>query len=162
MLIAHYIGSHTKDTLAVRTGWWFTRLVQRGSYKAVTHCEAIHTINQDGTVTIASASVRDGGVRTKHNVKLTPGNWMMVDVPQFDVQRSIDWFAFNDGLPYDWRGAIATVLPGTHSQNGYFCNEAVGASVGLKEAHIFGPAQFAAICMSLGRDVTEDFFGARQ
>ena len=162
MLVAHYIGNHAKDTLAVRTGWAITRAVQRGTYKAVTHCEAIHAVNADGSVTIASASVRDGGVRTKHNVRLTPGNWLIVDVPSWDVQRSIDWFAFNNGTPYDWRGALATVLPGTQSDNGWFCNEAVGSSVGLKDPQIFGPAQFASICMSLGKDVTAQMLGGKK
>lgn len=158
MLIAHYIGNHAKDTLLVRAGWWITRLVQRGAYKAVTHVEAVHAVNADGTVTIASASLRDGGVRTKHNVRLNPAHWLIVDVPVWDVQKSIDWFAFNDGLPYDWRGALATVLPGTQSDNGWFCNEAVGASVGTKDPQIFGPAQFAAITLSIGFDATNEFF----
>ena len=101
MLVALFIGNHAKDTLAVRAGWAITRAVQRGTYKAVTHCEAIHQVNADGTVTIAGASLRDGGVRAKQNVLLTPGNWLIVEVPQWDVQRSIEWFAFNDNLPYD-------------------------------------------------------------
>ena len=160
MQIIHYIGNHAADTLAVRLGWWITRLVQRGQYKAVTHCEAILAEHADGSVTIASASVRDGGVRTKRNVRLNPAHWLIVDVPQWDVQKSIDWFAFNDGLPYDWRGAVATVLLLGHDQNGWFCNEAVGAPH-IRDSHIFGPAQFADISMSVGRDATAEFFKAR-
>lgn len=161
MKIAHFVGNHAADTLAVRLGWWITRLVQRGHYKAVTHCEAILAEHADGTVTIASASVRDGGVRTKRNVRLNPAHWLIVDVPQWDVQKSIDWFAFNDCLPYDWRGAVATVLLFDHDQNGWFCNEAVGASGGLIDPQTFTPAQFAAICLTLGQDVTADFFWSR-
>lgn len=159
MIIAHYIGNHAKDTLAVRAGWAVTRAVQRGTYKAVTHCESIHTLNTDGTVTIASSSVRDHGVRTKRNVRLTPGHWLIADVPQFSLARSVDWFAFNNATPYDWRGALATVLPGTQSEHGWFCNEAVAASVGFKDPQIYGPAQWAAITFSMGRDWTEEFFG---
>lgn len=161
MLTAHYIGTHAKDTLAVRIGWAATRLVQRGEYKAVTHVEAIHQVNVDGTVTIASASLRDGGVRTRRNVRLTPGHWLIVNVPQFELPRSMLWFSLYDGRPYDLRGAVATVLPGASSASRWFCNEAVGASVGIKEPQIFGPAQFCAICMTLGRDVTSRFFGGQ-
>lgn len=41
MKTAHYIGDHAGDTLLVRTGWALTRLVQRGDWRNVTHCEAI-------------------------------------------------------------------------------------------------------------------------
>lgn len=41
MKIAHYIGDHAGDTLLVRTSWALTRLVQRGDWRNVTHCEAI-------------------------------------------------------------------------------------------------------------------------
>lgn len=158
MITAHYTGNHAKDTFSARLGWAATRLVQRGAYKAVTHSEAIHRIHGDNSVTIASASLRDGGVRTKRNVLLTASNWLIIDVPQFDFQQSIRWFAEHDGQPYDLRGALATVLPGSGSPSRWFCNEAVAASVGFREPQIFGPAQWAAICMSLGTDVTRQFF----
>lgn len=160
MLTAHFIGNHDKDTLLVRAGWAITRSVQRGTYANVTHCEAIHAEHDDGTVTIASASLRDGGVRTKR-VKLNPAHWLIVDVPAWDVQQSIDWFAFNDGVRYDLRGALATVLLFGHDENGYFCNEAVGSPF-MRDPAIFGPAQFASLCMSFGRDVTAEFFTSRE
>jgi hypothetical protein len=161
MLTAHFIGSHAKDNLPTRIGWAATRLVQRGLYKAVTHSEAIHDIHSDGTVNIASASLRDGGVRRKRKVFLTFGNWLIIDVPQFDVTQSVEWFDKHEGQLYDLRGALATVLPGASLPSHWFCNEAVAASVGFKEPQLFGPAQWAAICMSLGTDITEDFFKVR-
>lgn len=160
MKIAHYIGDHRKDTLSVQIGWAATRLVQRGLYKRVTHCEAILKEYIDGFVDIASASLRDGGVRTKH-VKLTKGDWFIVDVPHWDAGEALLWFSEHNGKPYDLRGALATVLPWRQKKDRWFCNEAVGASVGLAEPHIFGPAQFAAICMTLGHDVTDKFFEAK-
>ena len=162
MLVALFIGNHGADTLAVRLGWAFTRLVQRGKYKSVTHVEAIHKVHSDGSVTIASASIRDGGVRTKRNVNLTPGHWLIVDVPAWGVGKSAAWFSIYNGLPYDWRGAVATVLPGTQNDTEWFCNEAVGASVGLVDPQIFGPAQFATICMTMGHDVTDEFFKIKE
>lgn len=161
MLIAHYIGDHKNDTLLVRAGWYLTRLVQKGEYKHVTHCEAIHREHSDGSVTIASSSLRDNGVRSKR-VKLNPAHWMIVDVPQWDVRQSIKFFKEHDDVLYDIRGALATVLPGREDSSRMFCNESVGASVGLKTPHCFQPAQFAAISLSIGYDVTENFFKSRK
>lgn len=161
MLVAHYIGDHKGDAFLVRAGWFLTRLVQKGDYKNVTHCEAIHKLHSDGSVTIASSSLRDKGVRSKR-VRLNPDHWMIVDVPQWDVKQSIKFFKEHDGDAYDFRGALATVLPGTQDPKRMFCNESVGASVGLKTPHCFHPAQFAAICLTLGYDVTESFFKTRK
>ena len=33
MIVAHFVGNHAKDTLAVRAGWSLTRLVQRGAIR---------------------------------------------------------------------------------------------------------------------------------
>jgi hypothetical protein len=160
MKTALYIGTHRQDSLSVRLGWAATRLVQKGAYGRVTHCEAIHAEYPDGFVDIASASLRDGGVRTKH-VKLTPGAWIIVDVPSWQVSKSRLWFSTHNGEPYDLRGAVATVLPGRHQKGRWFCNEAIGASVGMLEPHTFGPHHFAAIALTLGTDITEQFFGER-
>jgi hypothetical protein len=157
MLIALYVGNHAQDELMVRMGCSLERAVQKGPYGRVTHVEAILAVQADGSVTIASSSLRDGGVRTKRNVRLDSANWLIADVPQWDEVRSAVWFADHDGEPYDWRGALATVLPG-HASTGYFCNEAVGASVGMATPQCFTPAQFSAICFSFGRGVTSKFF----
>lgn len=149
MKIALYIGNHDKDSWTVRLGWWLTRLVQKGSYSNVTHVEAILKEWDDGSVTIASASLRDGGVRMKRCI-LTPGHWDIVDVPRWDVERAEQWFVEHDGEPYDWRGAFATCMPFSWDEyKQWFCNGAVGAAVGLECPEIFGPSQFAAICHSL-------------
>jgi hypothetical protein len=160
MLIAHYIGSHRGDTLLTRLGWALVRVVQRGPWRRVTHVEAIHEVHDDGTVTIASSSLREGGVRSKR-VKLNPAHWLIVDVPQWDVRSSIEALEYSRGSHYDWRGAAATVLPFRQSTKGYFCTEWVALPF-LHASHLFGPAQLAAITMSLGEDITESFFAQRQ
>lgn len=150
MKIAHYIGNHKDDTPLVRVGWALTRLVQRGEFAQVTHCEAILDEHEDGTVDIASSSLREGGVRTKRNVRLNPNNWLIMDVPQFSVLYAKHWFFEHDGEPYDRRGAFASPFPITwNTPNSWFCNKAVGAACGLVSPETFGPAQFAAICHML-------------
>lgn len=154
MLVAHYIGAHKGDTLSARIGWAAVRSVQRGPWKQVTHVEAIHAVHDDGTCTIASSSLRDGGVRAKR-VALKPGHWLIVNVPQWDVRASIQHLALTEGMPYDWRGAGATVLPLRQRPGEWFCTEWVGHPF-LRASHLFGPAQLAAITLSLGRDVTAE------
>jgi len=161
MKVALFVGRHDKDTLPVRLGWAATRWVQKGQLGIVTHCESIHCEYIDGSVDIASSSLRDGGVRTK-NVMLTPDNWRIVDVTTWDVDQSREWFRLHDGELYDLRGALATILPGKGVWNRKFCNQAVGASVGLRCPETFSPSQFAAICLTFGVDVTQEFFADRQ
>ena len=160
MKVAHFVGDHKGDTWPVRAGWAITRLVQKGPYAHVTHCEAIHAEHADGSVTIASASLRDGGVRAKR-AKLNPAHWQIVDVPQWDVERSIDFLAETKGLKYDLRGAIATVFLGSEDRKRWFCNEWVGKPY-LRASANFSPSQFAAVCLSLGTDITRDYFESRK
>lgn len=159
MLAAHYIGSHAGDKLAVRAGAWLTRKVQKGPYGIVTHVEAIHAEHNDGSVTIASSSLRDGGVRTKQ-VTLNPLHWMIVDVPAWDMEQSIDLLFETAGDKYDLRGAIATAFIGSPERGKWYCNQWVGQPY-LVAAQTFAPHHFAAICLSLGRDVTQQFFKDR-
>lgn len=149
MRVALFIGNHDKDTWSVRLGWWLTRLVQKGRFANVTHVEAILKEHEDGSVTIGSASLRDGGVRMKR-VHLNQSHWEIVDVPQWNADDALLWFISHDGEPYDWRGAFASCMPFQWREpNEWFCNEAVAASVGFESPEVFGPSQFAAICYTL-------------
>ncbi len=159
MLLAFYTGNHSGDGWRSRLGWWLTQLVQKGPYGGITHVEAIHAEHNDGTVIIASASALDGGVRSKVT-RLDPTHWLIVDVPQWDVSESLDLLARTDGQPYDWRGAWATVMPGHQQAGHWFCSQWTAFQY-LKASGTFGPHQLAALCLSIGRDVTDDFF-ARQ
>ena len=126
MLVAHYIGAHRGDSLHVRLGWAAVRAVQRGELKRVTHVESILQEHDDGTVTIASSSLRDGGVRAKR-VTLRPGHWLIADVPQWDVVRALALLDETEGWPYDLLGAMATVLPTRQKGDSYFCSDWVVA-----------------------------------
>ena len=154
MKVALYIGDHAADGLLARAGWLVTRKVQKGPYAMVTHVEAVHAEHADGAVTIASASLRDGGVRSKR-VHLNPAHWLIVDVPQWDVTQSIALLAATNGMPYDWRGAVATVFIGSQDNKRWFCNEWVAAPF-IKASGTFGPHQFAAVALSLGSALSLD------
>jgi hypothetical protein len=78
----------------------------------------------------------------------------------WDVEQSIVLLSLTCGMPYDLWGAIATVLPGRPSDKAFFCNRWV-ATPYLKAAGTFGPHHFAAICLSIGKDITTDFFNSR-
>lgn len=160
MKIAFYIGNHDKDSVLVRLGWALTRLGQKGPYADVTHVEAIHQEYSNGEVLIASSSARDGGVRDKRAL-LTPGNWRIVDVTNWSVELSQALLAQTRGTAYDWRGAAATMLPGSQNPSKWFCNEWV-ASPYLKASGTFTPSQLMALALSLGDEVTGDFFASRQ
>jgi hypothetical protein len=159
MIVLLYIGDHKKDVLSVRMGWYITRLVQKGPFKIVTHAEAVQSCNDDGSVTIASSSLRDKGVRTK-TVFLEPENWLVYDMPDWDVEISREWFKKHDGEPYDIRGAIATVLPGHPRGGEWFCNQSVSDAF-LSEAARFTPALFSSIVATFGKDITVSFMQDR-
>lgn len=159
MLVAHYVGDHAKDDVWTRAGWAITRAVQKGPYGDTTHCEAIHAEHGDGSVTIASSSLRDGGVRDKQ-VRLNPLHWRIVEVPFWDVRLSIEHLAQTRGQPYDLRGAVATAFIGSPRAGHHFCNHWVSTPF-VRAAATFGPHHFHAITLSMGRDVTEGFFRGR-
>lgn len=159
MKVALYTGDHAADGWLARLGWAVTRKVQKGPYAGVTHTEAIHAEYDNGEVLIASASLRDGGVRSKR-VRLNPSHWLIVDVPAWDVAQSIELLWETEGDKYDIRGAIATVFIGSPERGKWYCNHWIGHPF-LKAAQTFGPNHFAAICLSLGRDMTQEFFDDR-
>lgn len=149
MLIAHYIGPPKKG-LASKFGHYLTVLAQKGPYDQCTHTEAIHAVHGDGTVTIASSSIADKGVRVKR-AKLNPGHWVITDVPQWGVGLSVAYFeqAIKNRVRYDMRGAIATMLPGKHEGHKVFCTEAVLAPF-VQAPHYYSPAMGLALCLSIG------------
>jgi hypothetical protein len=163
MIILGYVGNHAKDTLLVRLGWAVTRAVQKGRFKQVTHTECIHAGVNYKYCTIASSSIRDGGVRTKENIALTKGNWVAFDIPAFPIERSILWFDLHKGLGYDWVGAAGTKLTFlrkcAYSINRFFCNEACLAPFSTRAAE-FTPSEFFEYLVDFygAVDVTEQFF----
>lgn len=156
MLIAHYVGPAKSGILAF-AGWHLTVLGQKAPFDLCTHTEAIHAVNEDGTFTIASASLHDKGVRIKENVRLAHRHWLITDVPQWECERSVEWFdwAIANNLRFDKRGALATLLPGRQEATKVFCTESVLAPF-VKAAHYYSPALGLSLCLSIGKDVTQN------
>lgn len=163
MIILWYVGNHANDTAAVRAGWAITRAVQTGPFKQVTHSECVHAGDNYKKCTIASSSIRDGGVRVKRDIALTKGNWIALDVPSFSVERSRSWFAVFYGCEYDWLGAIATKLaflrPISRMYLSFFCNEACLDEF-VAGADEYTPSQSLELLISRfgGVWVTDEFF----
>lgn len=162
MILLGYIGNHRKDTLSARLGWALVRMAQAGEmFKRVTHCEAA-LIGKASDVTMGGASLREGGVRIKR-AALTPGHWVVLDVPSWDSATAWKAIVALQGRRYDWRGAAATVLwflP--HSRSAWFCSELLAHAAGLVDAHRYKPATLFALAASLPgtRDITAEFFEA--
>lgn len=167
MIILGYVGNHAKDTLPVRLGWALTRLMQTGQFKRVTHTECVHAGNNYKLCTIASSSARDHGVRTKSDIALTKGNWIALDVPEFVIAHSRNWFALYDGCGYDWVGAAGTKLHflrgWQYSLYRFFCNESCLKALPLPfyaRADELTPSEcFELLVQRFGAvDVTDLFF----
>lgn len=134
MLIAFFKG---KDRAFNRFVSWWTN----GPYS---HCEAVFELEQElsGPVPCWSSSWMDGGVRRKV-MALNPDHWDIIDVPAFDDARALWWFDEHEGDPYDLFGLFSTSSPIRHALRRWFCNEAVGAAGGVRDAWRFNPNSFA-------------------
>lgn len=160
MIVLGYSGNHKGGGFRRRAGRELIRVGQiHHTYRRVTHTEML----LDGTwdkADIASSSLMDGGVRIRQDLRLNPAHWIAVDVPAWDERQSAAWFFAHLGEPYDSRGAMGSVLYGIGSNEGWFCNEACGASVGLIDPQTMPPAGFFALALRQpgARIVTDEFF----
>lgn len=128
MLIAHYIGP-AKPVWMAHLGWWAIHTGQKGPFDDATHTEAIHAVHGDGTFTIASSSLDDKGVRVKERVRLTPGHWIVTDVPMWDVELSKAWY----------RCSISAVKgTAVNSNNRFVINLDTGTSINYQGDGVIG------------------------
>jgi hypothetical protein len=124
-----------KSTLLDRIICWW----ERGQYS---HVEAILSVNDDATFTIAS-SVPGTGVRIT-TCSMSCDEWDIIEGPG-DVETVRAWFANREGLPYDYRGLFGFVLRPTvgEDKGKYFCSEACATAIGMQEPWRFDPNAFA-------------------
>ena len=159
MIVLGYTGNHKGEGFRRRAGRELIRLGQIGyTHRNVTHTEMV-LAGPWWAADIASSSLMDGGVRIKKAVRLNRAHWMAVEVPGWEAQQSAAWFIAHLGEPYDSRGAVGSVLYGLGQDDGWFCNEADGASVGQIDPHKMPPAGFMDYCLGQtgARIATDDF-----
>ena len=113
------------------TGWrvWaarftdgLTRILTRGRYS---HCEiAVREHTQASVYTCYSASIRDGGVRTKI-MPLPEAKWDLIPLPstpEAHEQLQRVWTA-TEGQGYDLIGALGIAFGLRHNRRRWFCSE---------------------------------------
>ena len=123
----------------------FNRLVSFWTRSPYSHCELVVSQHNAGAL-CWSSSYLDGGVRLKV-IPLDPALWDIVDLQLTPGQAdaATAWFRRHEGQAYDVAGLIGCVLrPYRQRQNRWFCNEAVGAALGLQDPWRFDPGSFAA------------------
>lgn len=113
--------------------WW-----TRGPYS---HCELVLAELPHGSL-CASSSFIDGGVRTKV-IELDPARWDVVTV-RADSRRAHAWLTEHERDGYDLLGMFGVALrPLGEARRKWFCNEAVGAMLGVPDAWRFCPTGLA-------------------
>jgi hypothetical protein len=140
MKIALYKATHTGIAglynRVVR--WW-----DQGPYS---HCEVIFT---DGMS--ASSSFMDKGVRFKEIV-YDEAKWDYLEVPAAYELAARHWFLVHAGQPYNLIGNARFAFGFIKNpMNKWFCSEAVGASLGIKEPWRLSPNGLAAILVTLNK-----------
>lgn len=134
MKIAFYKGRTKPFNIVV--SWW-----TRGPYS---HCEAVFS---DGLC--ASSSFLDKGVRFK-KIDLTPDHWDIIDIPDVDEAEIRAWFNLHLGEKYDVVGLFSVLTPIPENKHKWFCNESIGAAMGVSGPWRFCPNSFASLCEAMG------------
>lgn len=117
------------------------RFFDHGPYS---HCELVFNNGMSG-----SSSFMDGGTRIKY-IGYTSGDWDFVDIPARYEDAAWRWFVDYRGKKYDVMGNIQAAFGWVpHSQDKWFCSEAIAASLGLKESWRYKPNGLAAVIAHL-------------
>jgi hypothetical protein len=132
-----------KDTLFAKVCSW----KMEGPY---THVEAMFGPDPvDPKLTVCGSSKwTEGGVRLKSiDLSDTVNTWDIVEVPGIDEAKALQWFKDHAGEPYDTRGLFQfiTFFPVGHNPNGWFCDEACLAAIGMDGSYRFDPNGMASI-----------------
>jgi hypothetical protein len=124
------------------------RLIDRGPYS---HCELVFS---DGIS--APSSWMDGGVRLKR-IEYNPQHWDFIELPAHLEPAARVWFEAHKGDPYDLLGNLHFVFfLVKESSKGWFCNEAMAASLGILQGWRLGPNGLASILYSINRLLEND------
>ena len=116
--LAFYIGDFTNDQATA-----IDRLVCLTTWSRVSHVELVLDIENGWSV---SSSPRDGGVRYTH-IHYDPKHWILIPIEVNTTLEELNiWFQTQEGVPYDYVGAIGSVIPFfPESYNKWFCSELI-------------------------------------
>lgn len=121
---------------------WAVRWATNGQYS---HCEIAvkHRFAED--YHCYSASLRDGGVRSK-TMPLPADKWDLLEIRDVDAYNKV-WALFQQtrGAKYDYCGALGLVLFVFMRQSAqrWFCSEWCAAALGMVEPERFSPNRLA-------------------
>ena len=123
----------------------YNRLVRWWTKSPYSHVELIFCDGQRFAGELAaSASNMDGGVRTKV-IAFDPARWDFIELPDSLADRAWQWFREHDGAAYDLVGNLQFVLaPIPHSQQRWFCSEAVAAALDIPDPWRYSPGTLAS------------------
>jgi hypothetical protein len=129
----------------------FSCLVRWWTSSLYSHTELIFS---DGKS--ASSSFIDGGVRFKE-ISYDNDHWDFIDLHgTFDESKARLWFDSNKGKKYDVLGLLGFVWKrGTQNKNKFYCNEAIGEALGIKDSWRFDPGSFAVVIQEIVNKVNK-------
>ena len=139
LYVAFYKG---KDRIFNKLVSWWTR----GLYS---HTELVVEAS-NGMYTCWSSSFLDGGIRCKM-MPLPEDHWDLVEITNLvdNTQDPLDWFMRHLGCKYDVIGLIGFIFRRVADDKyKFFCSEAIGNAIGIKEAWRFDPNALAAVLTS--------------
>lgn len=118
MKIAFYLAKY---------GNTYDKLISFTTGSPYSHCELVFSDGMCG-----SSSPRDGGVRLKY-LNLDD-HWVVYDLEYpFNESQIRYWFKLNEGMKYDWVGAVASVLHIDLSEdNKRYCSQICAEMLGLE------------------------------
>lgn len=133
MKLAFYKGR--EDLYDRLISWW-----TRGPYS---HVELV--INENYCM---SSSPKDGGIRFKH-IDLRPDHWDLVELEGYDPAYAYNWFKEHEGRKYDILGILGFVFgPLRQDKKRFFCTEAIGHALKMKEPWRLDPNAMYAVVTS--------------
>ena len=119
---------------------WAVRWATNGQYS---HCEIAvkHSFADD--YHCYSASLRDGGVRSK-TMPLPAEKWNLIEIRDAEAHEKV-WALYQatQGAKYDYLGALGVVLPIRQATQRWLCSEWCAAALGLQYPDRYSPQSLA-------------------
>lgn len=139
MKIAFYKGTSTI----------YEKIISWKTESPYTHCVAILDEISDGYCRVGASDPSMNGVYIYID-RFPADLWDIIDVPSIDIEKSREWFKQHSGQGYAYRSIINLVLPVGASDDRWFCDEAILASMGMNQPWRYDPAGLVSILLYIG------------